>query len=165
LRLFIEHVGIVVIDLEESIPFYSAIFGPPVQRVSWRGKDAEYVAKMVAHPGLELDAAFFQLPYSQSLLEMIQYHGVAPTDGRLDPMQVSATHLGFYVQDLDATVERLKRLGVSFRSEAIDIPYGPYKGGRSIYFSDPNGMNLQLMQLAGRPGKVPLPADAAKETD
>jgi catechol 2,3-dioxygenase-like lactoylglutathione lyase family enzyme len=119
---------------------------------------------MVAHPGLELDAAFFQLPFSQSLLEMIQYRGVAPAGARLDPMQVSATHLGFFVRDLDATVERLRALGVTFRSDAIDIPYGPYKGGRSIYFTDPNGMSLQLMQLAGRPGKVPVPDHADDET-
>lgn len=164
MRLFVEHVGLVVNDLEESIPFYTALFGPPVQRVTWRGKDAEYVAKMVAHPGLELDAAFFQLPYSQSLLEMIQYHGVAKTHDPMDPMQVTAGHLGFSVENLDATVEQLKKLGVTFRSEPIDIPYGPYKGGRSVYFRDPNGVNLQLMQLAGRPGKVPLPADATKQT-
>jgi catechol 2,3-dioxygenase-like lactoylglutathione lyase family enzyme len=164
LNLFVDHFGLVVRSLEESIPFYTAIFGPPVQRVSWRGKDAEYVAKMVAHPGLELDAAFFQLPFTQSLMEMIEYRGVKPTNAKLDPMQVSATHLGLFVENLDKTMERLRALGVTFRSEPIDIPYGPYKGGRSIYFTDPNGMNLQLMQLVGRPGQIPVPPDASKAT-
>ena len=164
MNLIVDHFGLVVRSLEESIPFYTAIFGPPVQLVSWRGKDAEYVAKMVAHPGLELDAAFFQLPFTQSLMEMIEYRGVTPTNAKLDPMQVSATHLGLFVENLDKTMERLRALGVTFRSEPIDIPYGPYKGGRSIYFSDPNGMNLQLMQLAGRPGQIPLPPDASKAT-
>jgi hypothetical protein len=65
---------------------------------------------------------------------------------------------------LDKTMERLRALGVTFRSEPIDIPYGPYKGGRSIYFTDPNGMNLQLMQLAGRPGQIPLPPNASTAT-
>lgn len=158
--MFIDHLGIVVRDLAESVPFYEALFGaPPVQLVSWRGADAEYVAKMVAHPGLELDAAFFQIPFSQSLVEMIQYRGVAATGTHLDPMQVSAMHLGFYVKDLAATMERLRAFGVVFRSEhPVDIPYGPYKGGRTIYFSDPNGINLQLMQVIGRPGQVALPA-------
>lgn len=159
--MFIDHIGIVVRDLEESIPFYEALFGaPPVQRVSWRGADAEYVARMVAHPGLELDAAFFQVPFAQTLIEMIQYHGVAASGSRMEPMQVSATHLGFYVVDLEATMERLRALGVAFRSAPVDIPYGPYKGGRTIYFSDPNGMNLQLMQVVGRPGNVALPPGA-----
>jgi len=115
LKLFIDHIGIVVRSLEESVPFYEAIFGPPVQRVSWRGKDAEYVAKMVAHPGLELDAAFFQVPYTQTLIEMIEYRGVAATGEKLDPMKVSAMHLGLYVDDLDAVVDRLKGFGVKFR--------------------------------------------------
>jgi len=159
-KMFIDHLGVVVNDLAESVPFYEALFGaPPVQRVSWRGPDAEYVAKMVAHPGLELDAAFFQIPFSQSLLEMIQYRGVKATGARLDPMQVSAMHLGFFVKDMDETMKRLREFGVVFRSEPVDIPYGPYKGGRTIYFSDPNGINLQLMQVIGRPGQVPLPTE------
>jgi len=158
LKLFIDHIGIVVRSLEESVPFYEAIFGPPVQRVSWRGKDAEYVAKMVAHPGLELDAAFFQVPYTQTLIEMIEYRGVAATGEKLDPMKVSAMHLGLYVDDLDAVVDRLKGFGVKFRSEPVAIPYGPSKGWRTIYFNDPNGVNIQLMETNSRPGDVPLPA-------
>lgn len=158
MKLFIDHIGIVVRSLEESVPFYEALFGAPVQRVSWRGKDAEYVAAMVAHPGLELDGVFFQVPYTQTLLEMIEYHGVAETGERLDPMKVSAMHLGLYVDDLDAVVARLKAFGVTFRSGPIDIPYGPSKGGRTIYFNDPNGVNIQLMETHSRPGDVPLPA-------
>jgi catechol 2,3-dioxygenase-like lactoylglutathione lyase family enzyme len=160
-RTFVEHLGIVVRSLDESIPFYEAVLGtPPIQRLSWRGKDAEYVAKMVAHPGLELEVAFFRLPTTMTLLEMIQYHGVQPTGVKLDPMQVSATHIGIYVEDLDATVERLRSLGVRFRSEPVDIPYGPYKGGRTIYFDDPSGINLQLMQVVGRGGGLGLPAES-----
>ena len=158
MKLFIDHIGIVVRSLQESVPFYEALFGAPVQRVSWRGKDAEYVAAMVAHPGLELDGVFFQVPYTQTLLEMIEYHGVAETGERLDPMKVSAMHLGLYVDDLDAVVARLKAFGVTFRSGPIDIPYGPSKGGRTIYFNDPNGVNIQLMETHSRPGDVPLPA-------
>lgn len=112
---------------------------------------------MVAHPGLELDAVFFQVPYSQTLIEMIQYRGVLATGAIMPPMQVSAMHIGLYVDDLDATVRRLGEFGVTFRSEPVDIPYGPYKGGRTISFNDPNGVNLQLMQVVGRPGRVELP--------
>ncbi len=158
MKLFIDHIGIVVRSLAESVPFYEAIFGPPVQRVTWRGKDAEYVAKMVAHPGLELDAAFFQVPYTQTLIEMIEYRGVEATGEKLDPMKVSAMHLGLFVDDLDAVVDKLKGFGVKFRSEPVSIPYGPSEGGRTIYFNDPNGVNIQLMETTGRPGDVPLPA-------
>ena len=48
MELFIDHIGVVVRSLQESVPFYEALFGAPVQRVTWRGKDAEYVAKHIA---------------------------------------------------------------------------------------------------------------------
>ena len=162
MRTFVEHIGIVVRSLRESVPFYEALLGePPIQRLSWRGKDAEYVAKMVAHPGLELDAAFFRLPTTQTILEMIEYSNVPATGAKLPPMQISAMHIGIFVDDLDATMGRLRDFGVKFRSEPVDIPYGPYKGGRTIYFDDPNGVNIQLMQVIGRPGGLGLPAELA----
>ena len=63
---------------------------------------------------------------------------------------------------IPASTRRKKRhpkgFGVSFRSAPVDIPYGPSKGGRTIYFNDPNGVNIQLMETHSRPGDVPLPA-------
>ena len=38
----------------------------------------------------------------------------------------------------------------------MDLPIGPYRGGRSVYLRDPDGANIQLMQLAGRPGRMPV---------
>ena len=35
-----------------------------------------------------------------------------------------------------------------------NLPIGPYRGGRSVYLKDPTGANIQLMQLAGRPGRA-----------
>ena len=163
MRTFVEHIGIVVRSLAESVPFYEALLGaPPIQRVSWRGKDAEYVAEMVAHPGLELDAAFFRLPTTRTLLEMIEYSNVPAAGVKLDPMQVSAMHIGIFVDDIDAAIERLRGFGVKFRSAPVDIPYGPYKGGRTIYFNDPNGVNVQLMQVVGRPGGIGLPVEVER---
>jgi hypothetical protein len=38
----------------------------------------------------------------------------------------------------------------------MGLPIGPYRGGRSVYLKDPDGVNIQLMQLAGRPGRLPV---------
>ena len=48
------------------------------------------------------------------------------------------------VDDLDAEMDRLRRAGLSFRSEPVAGP-----GGRQILLSDPAGNLIELFQPAG----------------
>jgi hypothetical protein len=32
--------------------------------------------------------------------------------------------------------------------EAVEIPWGPYAGGKACYLRDPDGISIQLMQFA-----------------
>jgi catechol 2,3-dioxygenase-like lactoylglutathione lyase family enzyme len=56
------------------------------------------------------------------------------------------------VDDLDAEIARLRRAGLSFRS---DVVAGP--GGRQILLADPAGNLIELFQPAHRPD-APTPA-------
>lgn len=49
-----------------------------------------------------------------------------------------------------------RALGCPSAARPADLPIGPWRGGRSVYLKDPNGANIQLMQLAGRPGRMPV---------
>jgi hypothetical protein len=51
---------------------------------------------------------------------------------------------------------RVVRTGVEGSGTPMDLPIGPHRGGRSVYLRDPDGANIQLMQLAGRPGRMPV---------
>jgi catechol 2,3-dioxygenase-like lactoylglutathione lyase family enzyme len=152
-----EHVGIVVSDLERSTRFFSALFdAEPIQKVQWRGKDAEFVAAMVGRPGLELDVNFFQIPHTNTILELVKYYNLpdqptaaAPTDG------IGGIHLAFFVEDLDVAIERLKRIGATIMTP-VHLSYGAYTGGRAIYFRGPDGELLQFMAVTQRPGKLPV---------
>ena len=45
---WIDHVGLVVRDMQESIAFYTKLFGDgPIDRVEWRGEHAAQVARML----------------------------------------------------------------------------------------------------------------------
>ncbi len=152
-----EHIGIIVSDLERSARFYSALFDTvPIQKVQWRGKDAEYVASMVGPKGLELDAVFFQIPHTNTIIELIRYYKLPnqpkvayPTYG------IGGLHLAFFVEDLDQAMERLKKIGATILTP-VDIPYGAYEGGRGVYFRGPDDELLQLMAVTQRPGKLPV---------
>lgn len=64
-------------------------------------------------------------------------------DGR-QPAPGGWNRLHFHVEDLEAEVERLREVGVTFRN---DIVTGP--GGKQILLEDPSGNVIELFQPAG----------------
>ena len=151
---WIDHVGVVARDLDESVAFYTKLFGAPIDRVEWRGEHAANVARLMGKPvGLELDAVFFRIPHTNAIFEVVAFRGIEQREVVSGNADIGATHFGFFVEDIEATVARL---GLAISGTPSDLPIGPYRGGRSVYLKDPNGANIQLMQLAGRPGSMPV---------
>lgn len=103
--------------------------------------------------GLELDAVFFRIPHTNAIFELVAFRNVDQGMVMSGNVDIGATHFGFYVDDIEETVARL---GLEVSGKPMDLPIGPYRGGRSVYLKDPNGANIQLMQLAGRPGRMPV---------
>src|SRR5205085_5267088 len=98
---WIDHVGIAISDMERSVSFYSALFdAEPLQRVERRGKDAEPIAAMAGRPGLELDAVFFQIPYTNSILELVKWLNMDDQPVASYPAEaIGGLHLGLFVED------------------------------------------------------------------
>lgn len=103
--------------------------------------------------GLELDAVFFRIPHTNAIFELVRFRGVDQRSVVAGNAEIGATHFGFAVDDIEDTVARL---GLAVSGTPMDVPIGPYRGGRSVYLKDPDGANIQLMQLAGRPGRMPV---------
>ena len=151
---WIDHVGVVASDLDASVAFYSKLFGPPIDRVAWRGVHAANVARLMGRPpGLELDAVFFRIPHTNAIFEVIHFMGIEQATVRAGNADIGATHFGFAVEDIEETAARL---GLELSGAPMELPIGPYRGGRSVYLRDPDGASIQLMQLTGRPGRMPV---------
>jgi catechol 2,3-dioxygenase-like lactoylglutathione lyase family enzyme len=152
---WIDHVGIVVSDLQVASRFYTDLFQTAViESNQWRGADADRLAASLGErAGLELDACFVALPHMNAFVELLQVSGLAQKRLRLAPTDVGAVHLGLYV---DSAEQALERLGRPTTGSVTGIPYGPCKGGKTAYLTDPDGVNIQFMQLDQRPGKLPL---------
>jgi catechol 2,3-dioxygenase-like lactoylglutathione lyase family enzyme len=152
---WIDHVGVVASDLNASIEFYRKLFGDPIDRVEWRGEHAAQVARLMGRPeGLELDAVFFRIPHTDAIFELVHFRNTEQGEVKGSNVDVGATHIGLFVENIDEVVERL---GLETAGAPMELPIGPYRGGRSVYLKDPNGANLQLMEVTRRPGGLPLP--------
>jgi glyoxylase I family protein len=120
--MFLEHVNLTVSDLERSIAFYCDLLE---LHVRWKGPiDGE---RLGAHVGDD-----------RCYLALFQ----AAVDGTVarDYARPGMNHFGFVVDDLDGARRRLDALGVTVHREDDDEP------GRRIYFVDPDGHEVELVQ-------------------
>jgi catechol 2,3-dioxygenase-like lactoylglutathione lyase family enzyme len=141
----LDHVGFSVGNLDRSVEWYTFLLDePPLLRKLW---DIEYVGRVVGYPGVKMEGALWRLP-GGTVLELLEY--LNPEAGVVDMETYNAgnAHLCLVVEDLAAEYERL-RGRVEFRHpEPVEIPWGPYAGGKAGYLRDPDGISIQLMQHA-----------------
>ncbi len=121
--MFLEHVNLTVSDLDRSIDFYCRLLGLTLR---WRREAGE--DRAAAHVGDDRHylALFEARPGSRR--------------PRIDYEAVGLNHFGFVVDDLDAARDRLVSLGVTPHGEA------DYDPGRRLYFFDPDGIEVELVQ-------------------
>ncbi|MCD7034148.1 VOC family protein [Metabacillus sp. GX 13764] len=121
----LEHVGIMVKDLETSISFYQDIIGLDV------------IDKF--HPAPSIKIAF--LGYKtrgEIIIELIQgsKEGL-PAEGKVN-------HIAFTVSEIEKEMERLKAKKVNFTQKDIHN----LSGSKYIFFRGPDGELLELFQPA-----------------
>lgn len=141
----LDHVGYAVTDLDRSIAFYETLLGAPMlMRKTW---DVPYVGEIVGYRGLVLDGAFFQLP-NGVILELLEYKSPRPGTVDMESYNAGNAHLCLVTEDMAHDFARLRAAGYdTFRSERpIDIPWGPYRGGRACYLRDPDGVSIELLE-------------------
>jgi len=146
----IDHVNIVVHDLEKMVSFYCGVLGLTVsKRVTISG---EWIDQTVGLKGVTGDVVYLDPPFGPRI-ELIRYR--APEASRPANLGESNTpglrHMAFKVDDIDALVKALTKAGVKFFSGVQQVPdrQVTYAGGvrkRLVYFADPEGNLLELCE-------------------
>ncbi len=136
------HTSFTVSDLERSVAFYRDIMGFELISLGERGP--AFAAKITGVPGAHLKVAYLQAPGHR--IELIQY--LSPPGKKLDlaTNNVGCGHMAFDVDDLRKRYKEMKAKGVQFKSEPLEVPAGPNKGGFAVYLTDPDGVTLEFIQ-------------------
>jgi catechol 2,3-dioxygenase-like lactoylglutathione lyase family enzyme len=148
--MLLDHVNIVVADLDRMVAFYRDVLGLKLtKQVTISG---EWVASVVGLPDVHADVVYLDFE-SGPRIELIRYNrpGEPRPQGMDRPNAPGLRHLAFKVADIDAIVARLKSARVRFFSDVQRVPDSQvtYASGirkRLVYFQDPEGNLLELCE-------------------
>lgn len=126
--LAVHHVAIIAGDYERSKDFYCRILGLQVIAENYRAERDSYKLDLALADGRQIE--LFSFPN-------------AP-DRPSRPETQGLRHLAFKVSRLDDYVEYLTEQGVAVEPIRID----PYTLARFTFFADPDGLPLELYELA-----------------
>jgi catechol 2,3-dioxygenase-like lactoylglutathione lyase family enzyme len=139
----VHHVGITVSDLERSVAWYSTLLGL-VGDMSVGGS-GESLERIVQVPGASTTGML--LKAGNTRLELIQYHSPPGLPFSARNCDVGASHVCFEVSDIHEAYEELIAEGVVFSTPPQYIDSGDLEGYTVVYFRDPDGLQLELIQL------------------
>jgi lactoylglutathione lyase len=124
----LEHIGVMVKDMNASIRFYTEVLG------------MRLVKRKALKDGAEL--SFLSFPDSDNIeIELIgRGHDGLPDNGIVH-------HIAFTVSDIQAEIDRLKGLGVKLVDET---PRTILDGDLIAFFFGPDGERLEFFQPAGK---------------
>jgi catechol 2,3-dioxygenase-like lactoylglutathione lyase family enzyme len=145
MNMTLDHVGFSVLNLDRSLVFYCDLLE---MVLLWeRVYEEEYVRILVGYPTLRLRCAYLQIPGSTVTLELLEYQNVPRQSIGLRRADRGNAHLALSVADLNHICQRLKEAGVTFVSEPVISSAGHYKGTKTVYIEDPDGISVQLMEV------------------
>ena len=145
---YIHHTGLVVSDLDRSIWFYHDLLGLPFANEPTPWFDGEDLARGVGVPDARLRQVSLWVG-DQATLELIEYaNRPASSTAPVPNHHLGAAHVCFRVDDVRAKKAELEAQGVSFYSDVNVVDEGPLAGWRWCYFSDPDGLALELVEIA-----------------
>lgn len=139
------HMGMVVGDLEWTVPFFQDVFG--FELIDTSPRDVKNQSFITGVEGAQAIISYMQSP--GLLLEVVQYSN--PPDRvhhRPEMVEVGHYHICLLVDDIDAAIGTCKAYDerISFLSPSpMEVDSGPNKGNKVIVMRMPDGVMLELI--------------------
>jgi catechol 2,3-dioxygenase-like lactoylglutathione lyase family enzyme len=138
----IDHLAIVVTDLEKTKKFFEILGFQETQRSALDSKFLESVTGI-----REAAGSFVGMKHRTSslVIELLEFSSPNPVPDPAcgQPNRIGFRHLAFEVRDIENTVAKLKEFGVEFLSSILTWEK---TGKRLVYFYGPDRILMELAQ-------------------
>ena len=145
------HIGVTVSDMDRSIAFYRDVLG-----LKFTGEllmqDAA-TDRLFARPGVKARVAYLCgtddiAGPPVELIAFVDENGADPQKAPAQLTRIGISEICFEVSDIDAVYRKLVHAGVECLSEpqTFDFTGDGFGRSKAIYFRDPDGIILELMQ-------------------
>ncbi|HXP37148.1 MAG TPA: VOC family protein [Solirubrobacteraceae bacterium] len=140
----LDHVGIVVEDLAAATAFFAEL-GLELQGEG--AVEGAWVDRIVALEGVRSDIVMMETPDGHARIELTKFHAPpSPGGDRRSPANAPGIrHLTFAVDDLDATLDRVRAQGAELVGE-VERYSDIY---RLCYVRGPEGIIVELAERLG----------------
>jgi len=148
--LGVEHVGLTVPDIEAATAFFVDVLGAEMLfEVGPFSSDDDW---MKAHLGVHPRAVIRRLRMLRlamgASIELFEYSSPDQDQQRPRNSDAGGHHLAFYVAEMAAAVEHLRRNGIEVLGEPTTLTEGASAGLTWVYFLAPWGLQLELVSAA-----------------
>ena len=139
------HTGFVVRDLDTTIDFYTNVMGLKV--AGRMERSGEFACQLLAFNEAHIKGAFLDLGDGHQL-ELIQYINPSSGVGEFQRNDLGASHLAFFVNDIDTFYDETSKKGLKFNNEPAVLNDDSGKLLRkALYAQDPDGNWLEFVEL------------------
>ena len=145
----VDHVNIVVADMERSLAFYVGLLG---MRVTFEADlTGDWIETVTGLPGVSARCVFCEPSGGGARFELLQY--LTPSGAAFAAASAANTlglrHVALAVDDLDGLHARLTAAGTPFVSGPVTVPFSlPGVRKRLCYARDPDGALVELAEYA-----------------
>lgn len=122
----VNHIAIIASDIQKSMHFYMDVLGFELIRKVYREQRDSYKVDLALNGNYLIE--LFTFPDSPARLSF--------------PEALGLRHLAFSVKDINASIAELNAKGI----ETEDIRIDPFTNCRSVFFADPDGLPIELVE-------------------
>lgn len=146
----IDHINIVVADLERSLTFYTKLLGfTEIRRARLSG---EWIDNIVGLKDVDARVVYIVAPAGEPRIELLHYSRPTgePVSINSRPNTHGLRHIALLVEDIEKLYKRLVKNDVKVFGPPVTVPTGAVKHDagqkRLLYFLDPDGVILELAE-------------------